>query len=443
MMLASLVAFSILSEVARSGSPGCSYPGNVTGDQIFKNIQIATPTGRGLSPCEPSIAISQKDPNNIVAGVVLDRAIATTDGGKTWSVTTLTSQWGVFGDPALISDATGNFFFIHLATRRGIGRLDRIVSQKSKDGGKTWSDGASIGNNPPTQQDKAWPACHPTKPTMAVTWTQFDKYAEKDPHFHSNILFSLSSDAGETWGKPVRINEISGECLDDSGTTEGAVPAFDRAGRIFVVWSNQGVLWFQRSTDGGKTWLRHDIPAGKQYGGWDMSIPGLGRSNGMPVLMVDNSAGPHSGALYVVFADKRNGESDSDIFLIRSTNHGDTWSAPMRINQDPPGKQQFLPWLAVDPATGFLYVVYYDRRAYPDLQTDVYLACSTDGGNSFKETKISESPFTPSERAFFGDYNNISAFKGVIAPVWTRMDNGVTTVWTTVIKQAELIPAGR
>ncbi|MFI5385914.1 MAG: glycosyl hydrolase [Fimbriimonadales bacterium] len=421
----------LLAEAHASGPPQAP--------PSFKNIQIAAANQRGSAPCEPSIAVSQKDPNHIVAGVILDRAIATADGGKSWTDMTLKSQWGVFGDPALIADSSGNFYFIHLATRRGIAHLDRIVCHKSTDGGKTWNDGAGIGNNPPTQQDKAWAACHPTKPIMAVTWTQFDRYAEKNPHFHSNIMISASSDGGITWSKALRINEISGECLDDSGTTEGAVPAIDRQGRFLVAWSNQGIVWFQRSLDNGKTWLKHDIPAAKQYGGWDMAIPGLGRSNGMPVLMVDNSKGPHSGNLYVVFADKRNGENDSDVFLIRSTDHGDTWSKPLRINQDPAGKQQFLPWLAVDPATGYLYVVYYDRRAYDDLQTDVYLAFSTNGGVSFKETKISESPFTPTDRRFFGDYNNISAYKGVIAPVWTRMDNGATSVWTAVIKQEELV----
>jgi hypothetical protein len=403
----------------------------------FRNIKIADSIPQSMPPCEPSITVSEKDPNNIVAGVVLDRAISTKDGGQTWNQTKLTSQWGVFGDPTLISDPQGNFYFLHLTTRKAA-HLDRIVCQKSVDGGRSWSDGASIGNNPPTQQDKQWAACHPTKPYIYATWTQFDKYAEKDPHFHSNIMFSASTDSGETWSKGTRINEISGECLDDSGTTEGAVPAVDRAGRVFVTWSNQGVIWFQRTLDGGKTWLKHDIAIAKQYGGWDMAIPGLGRSNGMPVLMVDNSKGPHQGNLYVVFADKRNGENDSDIFVIRSTDHGDTWTSPKRINQDAPGKQQFLPWLAVDQSTGYLYVVYYDRRAYSDLQTDVYVAYSTDGGDSFTESRISESPFVPTEKRFFGDYNNISAAKGIIAPVWTRMDEGKTTVWTAVIKQSDL-----
>jgi len=108
------------------------------------------------------------------------------------------------------------------------------------------------------------------------------------------------------------------------------------------------------------------------------------------------------------------------------------------VNDDAAGKHQYLPWMAVDQATGYVYVVYYDRRNYDDNQTDVYLAYSSDGGANFKNVKISESPFVPREDRFFGDYNNISAHKGIIAPIWTRMDEGRTSVWTTIIRQEDL-----
>jgi hypothetical protein len=69
----------------------------------------------------------------------------------------------------------------------------------------------------------------------------------------------------------------------------------------------------------------------------------------------------------------------------------------------------------------------------------VYLAYSADGGATFKNVLISEKSFTPQEDGFFGDYNNISAHEGIIAPIWTRMDEGKTSVWTTVIRQEELV----
>jgi hypothetical protein len=124
--------------------------------------------------------------------------------------------------------------------------------------------------------------------------------------------------------------------------------------------------------------------------------------------------------------------------LIRSNDGGESWSKPLRVNQDAKGKHQFFPWLAVDESTGYLYAVYYDRRAYSDNQTDVYVAYSTDGGQTFTEKKISERPFTPVEGPFFGDYNNIAAVQGRIVPVWTRMDDRATTVWTTILSHQDL-----
>lgn len=405
----------------------------------IKNIEIGKLTGSGYSPCEPSIAISKRDPNVIVAGAVLDYVMTTSDGGKTWDQTRLKSSMGVFGDPAVFSDAEGSFYYLHLATNRGPnGHLDRIVCQKSTDGGKTWSDGASIGHNPPKQQDKQWAATHPNKPIVAVTWTQFDKYGVKDPAMRSKIMFSLSEDGGTTFSKQIAINKISGDCVDDDTTTEGAVPAIGKDGAISVVWGLNEKLYFDRSADHGKTWMATDQVIGKQVGGWNMEIPGVGRCNGMPVLMIDNSSGKYAGSLYVLFADQRNGAEDTDIFLINSRDNGKTWSQPFRVNKDGAGKQQFFPWLAVDQTTGYLYAVYYDRRAHSDMQTDVYLAYSKDGGKTFTERKISESPFVTSGKGFFGDYNNISASNGVIAPIWTRDDNGRTSVWTAVIRQSDL-----
>ncbi len=410
----------------------------------IKNIRLAEQVDGVYPPVEPSIVINPKNPKNIVAGVVLDRAIYTLDGGETWSESTLTSPYGVFGDPAVAADAKGHLYYFHLADPSSEGRnndpwLDRIVCQKSTDGGKTWSAGESIGHNPPKDQDKEWPAVHPRKQTIVTTWTQFDKYGDTDPGCESNIMFSKSTKAGKKWSDAIRINQLPGDCIDDDNTTEGAVPAIDADGRIYVAWSNKGIIYFDRSYDGGTMWLQNDLAIATHHGGWAMDIPGLSRSNGMPVLMVDNSPGIFRGSLYLVWADQKNGTDDTDIWFMRSTNRGDNWTQPMRINQDGPGKHQFLPWMAVDATTGFIYIVYYDRRAYDDLQTDVYIAYSMDGGNTFTEKKISESPFVPTDQKFFGDYNNISAHKGIITPIWTRMDNGRTSVWTAIIKQEDLV----
>src|SRR5690606_5048684 len=134
------------------------------------------------------------------------------------------------------------------------------------------------------------------------------------------------------------------------------------------------------------------------------------------------SDSPHKGTLYINWADQKNGEDDTDIWLIKSTDGGETWSEPKRVNDDEPGKHQFFTWLTVDQSTGYLYTVFFDRRNHNDHGTDVYMAYSRDGGETFTNVKISENPFYPDADMFFGDYNNIAAVNGEIRPVWPRMD---------------------
>jgi hypothetical protein len=139
-----------------------------------------------------------------------------------------------------------------------------------------------------------------------------------------------------------------------------------------------------------------------------------------------------------MWADQTNGENDTDIWFTRSSNYGDNWTSPIKVNQDATKTHQYLPWMTVDQSSGYIYAVYYDRSEHDDMQTDIYLAWSVDAGSTFKNIKISESSFLPSESAFFGDYTNITAHQGIIAPIWTRMDDGKTSIWTTIITHDQL-----
>jgi hypothetical protein len=86
----------------------------------------------------------------------------------------------------------------------------------------------------------------------------------------------------------------------------------------------------------------------------------------------------------------------------------------------------------IDQTNGKLWFVFYDRRAYTDNNTDVYLAHSDDGGTTFENVQISETPFVPNPGIFFGDYTNIVANDEIVRPIWTRMNNGALSVWTDI-----------
>jgi hypothetical protein len=179
--------------------------------------------------------------------------------------------------------------------------------------------------------------------------------------------------------------------------------------------------------------MKADQLIADQPGGWTIDIPGINRCNGMPVLKIDHSNGPHKGHLYVSWTDQRNGETDTDVWVIKSTDQGKSWTKPSRVNDDAPGKQQFLSWMDVDPTTGIIYWVFYDRRNYSNNMTDVFIAYSTDGGKTFINKKISDSPFLPNSDVFFGDYNDISVRNGIVRPIWTRLHEGKLSVHTAII----------
>lgn len=407
-----------------------------------KNILLDKQLQGSAGAYDPTIAINPRYPNNIIAGSHPGNVYVTKDGGKTWTKKEMTSAFGISGDPTVVVDDKGNFFYLHISDPKSgqggeeTGKFDRIQIHKSVDGGDTWAEGESIGLNPPKNQNRQR-ATIDGRGNLFVAWTQFDKYGDADPDCKSNVLFSMSKN-GKKWTDPVTISQNSGNCADDDDTPEGAVPAASFDGKVFVVWANHEKIFLDRSFNGGDWWLSNDIIVGEQKGGWNLKVPGHSRSNGMPVLMSDHSKTQYRGSLYVVWADQRNGEDDTDVWFSRSHNFGDNWSPPTRVNDDSRGKHQYMPSMAVDAATGYVYILYYDRREYDDNRTDVYLAYSNDGGASFKNVKISESPFVPQEEGLFGDCISLSAHKGTIAPIWTRMDSGKTSIWTAVISQKDI-----
>lgn len=407
---------------------------------IWQNIMIYE-SNKGLGPCEPSITINPKDKNNIVAGSVVDYVHISEDGGSSWITKKLDSPLGVYGDPCLVAGPEGRIYYLHLgdpekkswASER---ILESIVVQYSDDNGKSWSYGVGIGTNPPKQQDKEWAFVDPSTGHIYVTWTEFDKYGSKSPQCFSRIMFSKSVNKGETWTNAIKISSIEGNCIDDDETNEGAVPAVDQDGNVYVTWSLNDKLYFNKSMDGGTTWLEEEIAIIDQPGGWDIDIEGLGRANGMPVTCIRNANGNRE--ILVNWIDKRDGVHD--VYLSKSKDGGIKWSEPLKVNNDAHKTDCFFPWMTVDESSGYIYIIYYQRSLPDSNLTNVVLSVSTDGGSQFKNVVLNPQGFqTPDKSVFFGDYNNISVVDGVIRPIWTEYHNGKLSVWTSLLDEKSLI----
>jgi hypothetical protein len=399
----------------------------------YKNVKV---NAENNGPNEVTIAINPSNPQNIVAASNISNYYYSTDAGSTWAGGYLKNDsYGIWGDPIVVFDLKGNCYYFHLSRPSRDEWIDRMVCQKSTDWGATWNNpGSYTGLNHPKQQDKPGVTTDLSdskwRNSIYITWTQFDGYESKNPLDSSNILFSMSADGGMTWSDAKRINRVAGDCKDSSNTVEGAVPCAGPNGEIYVGWAGPLGITFNRSTDGGIKWLNGETVVTPLIWGWDYQIDSIYRCNGMPVTCCDISLSPYRGNIYINWSDGRNGANDIDVFLVKSSDGGNSWSEIKRVNDDPlkNGKQQFMSWMSVDPVTGAINILFYDRRNYNDANTDVYLARSTDGGETFKNIKISETPFMPKKKVFFGDYISISAYNDFVASCWMRLDNGYLSV---------------
>lgn len=402
-----------------------------------QNVRIDQP---GSAAEEVSIAINPLNPDNIIAGANLKYHFVSFDGGRTWTQGELPD--GTWGDPSVLFDRTGRAYIANL-----VFGWDAIIVRRSDDGGLTWSEAVKL-RGPSSDsakagslfqsslQDKEYLATDisdgPHGGNIYAAWSDFTKYGSQDPRDSSVIVFARSTDRGESFDSYVRISDKAGDAVDNDETMEGAVPAVGPEGQVYIAWAGPDGLYFDRSFDGGRTFGSDKVISGMP-GGWDISISGITRSNGLPITVTDISASPHRGTIYVNWVDQRYG--DPDVFIAKSTDQGETWSLPVRVNDDVigNGRDQFFTWATVDPGTGDLWIVFHDRRRYTSDSTDVYLARSTDGGESFTNERLSDVAFYPSPMVFFGDYNGIAAFNGRIRPIWVELDQGELSIHTAMI----------
>ncbi len=395
----------------------------------FKNIKIDS-AALDSKLTNPSITIVKKD-GPALAACAMGSLYLSSDGGKTWKKS---KAPGSGRDKILISDGKGTLFVIEATA--GNGRKSQILCTSSRDEGKTFDDGVVIANV--QGKDQAVPsASMDAKGNLFVTWTQFDKFQSADSACRS-LIFLASLTNGKKWNKPVEISQFAGNCLADRHTAIGGTTVIGPDGKMFAAWCNGAKIYMDRSF-GNAIWLQNDIFVGNVTPGWDLVIPGHAQPASMPELLVDQGKGPYKGCLYLSWADQRNGASDTDVWFMRSNNHGDNWSSPLRMGEVVAAKHQYAPKMTVDSSTGYIYILFYDRGPYENNETNVSLAYSTDSGGSFKNVTISETPFVPDDKTSMGRYLSITAANGVIVPIWSRMDDAETSLWTATIKQEDLV----
>ncbi len=373
----------------------------------------------GRNQNETTIAINPLDGDNLVGGANDARLghwsagyYVTHDGGATWTDGTMPfTKYGSQGDPTVAFCGDGTVVFGYL-DYDGSYQPNRLVVAYSTDGGDTWQGPGTVAESNGTPfSDKPSIACARAEGTyrnrVYMSWTYFTS------PFGGPIRVMTSDDHGLTWTNAHNVSSSYG--------VQGSVPAPGRDGEVYVFWRGSGKIEFVRSTDGGASWSSpatvatiDDIGNGPNY-----------RRNSFPTAAVDISGGPRDGTVYVAWADARNG--DADILLSRSTDHGQHWSEPVRVNDDPVGngRDQYFPWLAVDEK-GLVHVAFLDHRDDPaGNRYHVSIATSRDGGATFdRNLRVTDVPSDGSLTGFLGDYIGLAAGHGKIVPLWPDLRAG-------------------
>ena len=402
------------------------------------NILVSNANGE-YPPNEVSISINPTNSLNLVAGSNRKYYFYSFNGGLTWSQHELSTPLGVRGDPCVRFDTDGNSYYSHLAEVEGSIIADRMVVQKSTDGGITWDNGVGFENNG-KQHDREWMSIDHSnsqyRNNIYVTWTQYDEYGNINPEFKSTILCSSSNDNGTSFSNAVIVSDILGDCSDGDASLQGAKSTTGPNGEVYMCWSGLNKIFFDKSVDGGNT-FGSDFVITEQVGGWALdNIPGVYRSDGCPSIACDISNSQYNGTIYILWSDLRNGEYNTDVFLKKSIDGGDTWSAVKQVNDDNSERHQFFPNMTIDPITGYLYVVFYDRRETLGNATDVYVAKSIDGGETFENFKVSKISFSPPD-IFIGDYIDIAAYNGMVYPIWTHAASASRNVIVALLDDTE------
>src|SRR5438093_549061 len=325
----------------------------------------------------------------------------TTDAGIHWTFPGVLQNNVFRSDPVTQSDETGAFFYLSLQSTWPTQTFYCDDLWRSTNGGQSWVEqspdrGAGGG-------DKEWFTIDKTNGPGHGFQYQSDDGINCSG---GGVQFQRSTDGGVTWQTPINIpNSPIYGTLD-----------VDTNGNLFVGGEGFSQFFCERSSNaqiGGQTPTFDRSTAvnmGGDIGGGGINPAGL---DGQLFLAIDRSGGPTNNNIYMLASVVPPGRSTTDVMFVRSTDGGQTFSAPLRVNDDPvnPSKWHWFGTFSVAP-NGRLDAVWYDtRNAANNTDSQLFYSWSTDGGVTWAPNVQVSNSFNPFEgypnQSKIGDYITI------------------------------------
>lgn len=200
-----------------------------------------------------------------------------------------------------------------------------------------------------------------TRPTIAASGTDVYVAWEDDRNGLRDVYFNRSADGGGTWlPSDVRLNTTTGPL--GSGYPDSAASGAS----AYVVYGGDGGVRCNRSLDRGATWLAQDVLVGSALSGY-------------PVV---TAAGAN---VFVVYREITLPTLNNDLYFRRSLDSGASWQPAIRLDTDAVGGGDSVDQ-RIAISGNAVFVAWRDKRPGPGY--DVYFNRSLDGGATWLPTDV-------------------------------------------------------
>ena len=425
-------------------------------------------------------AINPYDPSNIIVGAmhydpsgfplpILDFAVYyTNDFGTTWSKSPFN---GTFpgenviggGDPMITFDENGTAYYSWVALTVTAGTQNGtwgLYYATSTNGGANWIvDATGIEKNPFQNLNVNTLTHAPDK-----QWMASDHSPSSDHIGNVYIVYTDINIANPAYRMTLKRRVPGSTNFEDTGvifnSQNYAIAQFSSIdvatdGTVYVsFFADQGgnnyAMFMTKSTDGGVTFTPEtkvadlDLPA--LFSG-DPAVPGISENRLYPCphLAIDPSA---TETIYMTWSDVATNTAASglNIYLTKSTDGGNSWSTPLKVNNNTDVESnQFYSSIAVNES-GVVFLSWYDQRDNTgNNETHYYFAFSLDGGNTFEQMNITSVASDFGQIGMLndlgpGEYNEIVTTGDYAIPFWSdgRTNNGQIAVYSAFLNIQEL-----